>query len=273
MDLDDQGELLESLRYFVTMQDKADKQDPAVGEDTLQVNSRDGQQLPLRVFRSATINTSASDADRPLVVLFFGGGFVLGSPTSVADLARSLVKRFDAVVVAPTYRLAPEYPFPYAVDDGWDILSWIAEHATDVLRVDPYKGFVVGGVSAGANLTNTITHLARDRSLTPPITGNWLSVAGVRLRPDAAEELPQQYRERLLSRTQDACVNSSVIGPALRKLFETSLKADVNSELYAPLIWPSESGHKGMPRTYSQVCGIDTGREYVRSMSITKGLS
>lgn len=265
LDFDDQAELLDALRSYVVMQDKADKKDPAIDEETLEVPPRDGHELPLKVFRSASSNASAAHQSQALIVLFFGGGFVLGSPTSMAELARSLVKRFDAVVVAPTYRLAPEHPFPSAVNDGWDVLCWIAEHATNVLRADPEKGFVVGGVSAGANLTNTITHLARDRGLAPPITGNWLSVAGVRLRPDAEGELPQKYRERFLSRTQDACVNSSVIGPALRKLFETSLKADINSELYAPLIWPTESGHKGMPRTYSQVCGIDTGRECVPS--------
>ena len=171
------------------------------------------------------------------------------------------MKRFDAVVVAPNYRLAPEHPFPTGMNDGWDTISWIAKNAVDTLRTDPSKGFVVGGISAGANLTNVITHLARDRGLKPPITGNLLSVAGVRLRPDDQEKLPQKYRERYLSRTQDSCMNSTVIGPGFRKLFETSLKADINSELHAPLIWPSEAGHKGMPRTYSQVCGIDTGRE------------
>ena len=39
------------------------------------------------------------------------------------------------------------------------------------------------------------------------------------------------------------------------------LKPDRNSELYAPLIWPTETNHKGLPKTYSQVCGIDTGRD------------
>lgn len=268
LDFDDQNELLDALRGYVTLQDKADKKEPDVDETTIQITSRDSHQLPTKVFRAASSNESVSNTGRALVVLFFGGGFVLGSPTSMAELARSLVKKFDAIVLAPTYRLAPEWPFPVAVNDGWDVLSWVAKNAIDTLQADPSKGFVVGGVSAGANLTNAITHLARDQGLTPSITGNWLSVAGVRIRPDAAGELPQKYRERLLSRTQDACVNSSVIGPPLRKLFETSLRADINSELYAPLIWPTESGHRRMPRTYSQVCGIDTAREYVISVPL-----
>ena len=250
LDISDQDDLLESLRYFVTLQDKADKIDPEVSEQTLHAPARDGHWIPLRVFQASATVALPDGAGSPLIVLFFGGGFVLGSTGSMAELSRSLVKRFDVVVVAPTYRLAPEYPFPTAVNDSWDCLSWIAENAINTLHADPSKGFIVGGVSAGANLSNVITHLARDSNLEPRITGNWLSVAGVRLRPQDQDNLPAKYRERFLSRTQDACVNSSVIGPALRQLFETSLKADINSELYAPLMWPTEQGHRGMPPTY-----------------------
>lgn len=266
LDFSDAANLLDSLRHFVTLQDEADQKDPDVEEETFHAPAQDGHQLQLKVFRAASTLATSSSKGSPLIVLYFGGGFVLGSPTSMADLARSLVKRFIAVVVTPAYRLAPEHPFPTGINDGWDSIQWIANNAVDKLRADPSQAFVVGGISAGANLTNVITHLARDQGLSPPITGNWLSVAGVRLRPDDEEKLPQKYRERFLSRTQDSCVNSSVIGPELRKLFDDALKPDIDSKLYAPLIWPTESGHRGMPKTYSQVCGIDTGREYVKRM-------
>ena len=249
LDTLDQPELLDGLRQLVQLQDKADKQDPDVHEETLQVEARDGHRLPLRVFRSRVSPQAAEDRAVPLVVLYFGGGFVLGTPTSMADLARSLVKRFNAIVVAPTYRLAPEYRFPTSINDGDDTMQWIAKHAVDKLRADPKHGFVLGGVSAGANLTNVITHLARDRGMVPPITGNWLSVAGIRMRPGDEHKLPEKYRARFLSRTQDACVNSGTIGPELRKLFDDSLKPDINSELYAPMYWPSDKGHKDMPKT------------------------
>ena len=178
LNFSDPTDLLDSLRHFVSLQDKADKTDPDVEELIHHASMRDGHTLPVKVFRAVTTSTGATSKSSPLIVLFFGGGFVLGSPTSMADLSRSLVKQFNAVVVTPTYRLAPEHPFSVSVNDAWDNLSWIAENATRTLRTDPSAGFVVGGVSAGANLTNVITHLACDRGMDPPVTGNWLSVAG-----------------------------------------------------------------------------------------------
>ncbi|KAK3684532.1 hypothetical protein LTR37_020174 [Vermiconidia calcicola] len=178
----------------------------------------------------------------------------------MAALARSLVKRFSAVVVAPTYRLAPEYPFPTGINDGWDAVAWIAENA-EVLEADPNQGFLVGGISAGGNITNVITHLALDHGLQPPITGNWLSVPGVRLAPKYADKLPQKYRERLLSRAQEAVIDSCTLPPGMVKLINRSNKRDEDSELASPLIWSTEMGHKEMRRTYFQVCGADTGRD------------
>ena len=177
----------------------------------------------------------------------------------MAKLARLLVKRFDAVVVAPTYRLAPEYPFPNGILDGWDALSWAAANASTSLGADTSRGFVVGGISAGGSISNVITHLARDRGLQPPITGNWLSCPGVRIKD--SEELPKKYRNRNLSRSQEECINSITLPPWMAKVMVQSVKPDTNSKLFAPMIWPTEASHAGMPKTYSQVCGIDTGRD------------
>jgi acetyl esterase/lipase len=259
------------LRKFVTIQENADQKDPDVQEETLKAPTRDGVELPLRVFRSATpppVGSQGQKPGSPLIALFYGGGFILGSPVMMAKLARSLVKRFDAVVVAPTYRLAPENPFPTGLHDGWDIVTWIAEHATTTLKADPSKEFIVGGISAGGNITNIVTHLARDENLRPPITGCWLSATPVRLAPKDAHKLPQKYQERLLSHDQEEAINSATLPPGMRNLIERSVKRDRDSHLASPMIWSSppgqdmgEFGHKGMPRTYSQVCGCDTGRD------------
>ena len=267
IDFSDNAKALATLRHFVQLAEQADRSDQDVEEETLHAPSRDGFELPLKVFRAASKEATpeAKEQASPIIVLYFPGGFVLGNPTMMAPLARSLVKRFNAVVVAPTYRLAPEQPFPTGVNDGWDALAWIAEHARSTLRADPFQGFIVGGISAGGNITNTITHLARDRKLKPAITGNWLSCAGVRLAPKDAEKLPQKYRDRNLSRTQEECINATPVSRAVSALIDASNdKRDLNSELCSPMIWPSgagESGHQGMPRTYSQVCGMDPVRD------------
>jgi acetyl esterase/lipase len=148
------------------------------------------------------------------------------------------------------------------VEDGWDTLSWIASN-TAALRADPSKGFIVGGISSGSNITNVISHLARDKDLQPPITGVWLSCGGVRIAPKDAHLLPEQYQERNLSRMQDECVNSVTSSAGMEKFKKDALKADLNSRLFAPMIWSTEAGlgHKGFPKTYSQVAGIDTARD------------
>ncbi|KAJ5819894.1 hypothetical protein N7474_005485 [Penicillium riverlandense] len=90
----------------------------------------------------------------PVAVNFHGGGFTLGSATDDGRWANCVVQEVGAVVVSVGYRLAPEHPFPAAVDDGVDALLYLAAHAgelgLDVSRV------ALSGFSAGGNLSVTV---------------------------------------------------------------------------------------------------------------------
>jgi acetyl esterase/lipase len=268
LDWADDDQTISILRKFVAIQERSDEKDPAVDEQVIEIPARDGFGLPSTVFRPANFSGGEARPGLPLFVLFYGGGFIMGSPVLMAGLARSVVKKFHAVVVAPTYRLAPEHPFPTGFNDGWDVISWLAEHAPTKLQSDLGEGFIVGGISAGGNVTNIVTHLARDRGLKPPITGQWLSIPGVRLGPDHLEQLPQKYQERLLGRNQKEAVDDPSFPPGMRDLIDRANKRDPTSELASPMIWPSvegkdfgQYGHRDLPRTYSQVCGVDGGRD------------
>jgi acetyl esterase len=81
---------------------------------------------------------------RGLIVFFHGGGWVCGSLDEVETLGRTLAARAACTVVLAQYRLAPEHPFPAAVDDAWTALLWAAAYAELPL--------IVAGDSAGANL-------------------------------------------------------------------------------------------------------------------------
>jgi len=90
----------------------------------------------------------------PVVVNFHGGGFVLGTAKDDARWCGVVVEQVGAVVVSVDYRLAPELPFPTAVEDGADAILYLAQHAQE-LMLDPER-FAVSGFSSGGNMSFTV---------------------------------------------------------------------------------------------------------------------
>jgi len=56
--------------------------------------------------------------NRPLIIYFHGGGFVIGSVESCEKIVLDLIKHSDYAAASVNYRLAPEYKFPYAIQDS-----------------------------------------------------------------------------------------------------------------------------------------------------------
>jgi acetyl esterase len=105
-------------------------------------------------------------APPPVVMFFHGGGWVVGDLDSYEGEARQHAVGADALVVSVDYRLAPEHPYPAAVDDVWAATQWVAAHGEE-LGADP-KRLAVAGDSAGGNLAAVIAQVARD-SGGPPL--------------------------------------------------------------------------------------------------------
>ena len=104
------------------------------------------------------------------IVFYHGGGWTVGSVADYDHFARTLAAATSARVVSVDYRLAPEHPFPAAVDDAWAALTGIA----------PTGLLFVAGDSAGGNLAAVVAQRARDESA-PKLAGQILiypSVAG-----------------------------------------------------------------------------------------------
>ncbi len=72
----------------------------------------------------------------PVVVFIHGGGWSVGDLDTYDGIARRHVVGADAIVVSIDYRLAPEHPYPAAVDDAWAATQWVAEHAGE-MGADP----------------------------------------------------------------------------------------------------------------------------------------
>lgn len=103
---------------------------------------------------------SADGRPRPLVVFYHGGGWVVGGLDTHDTTCRFLARELDALVLAVDYRLAPEHPFPAAVDDAVAAFQWAVREA-GALSGDPAR-IVVAGDSAGGNLAAVVAQLARD---------------------------------------------------------------------------------------------------------------
>ena len=115
-------------------------------------------QIGARVYRPE--RATGSD---PTVVFFHGGGFVLCSIESHDAQCREICRRTASVVVSVDYRLAPEAPFPAAVDDAIAATTWVLEHAGE-LGGDPSR-VAVAGDSAGGNLAAVTSQALRDKLL------------------------------------------------------------------------------------------------------------
>lgn len=94
----------------------------------------------------------------PCIVYFHGGTGVFCGIATHDGLCRMLATASGCKVVSVEYRLAPEHPFPAAIEDGAWVTSWIAAHAAD-LGIDIDR-LVVAGDSAGGTLAAVVCHLA-----------------------------------------------------------------------------------------------------------------
>ena len=118
--------------------------------------------LPMRDGATVSAELYAPAADQPLPVLlyFHGGGFTVGSVATHEPLCRHIAHLAHCAVVSVDYRLAPEWPFPTAVQDAWDSLAWLRAQA-EALGLDPNR-LAVGGDSAGGTLAAVTAIQARD---------------------------------------------------------------------------------------------------------------
>ncbi|MFA8434539.1 MAG: alpha/beta hydrolase [Marinifilaceae bacterium] len=104
--------------------------------------------LPVRLYRPS------GEKNLPIVLFFHGGGWVGGNRTTHDGLCRNLSRFSDAQVLSVEYRLAPEHPYPAAVEDALETFEWVRKNA-EKLGADAER-IGLSGDSAGGNLTANI---------------------------------------------------------------------------------------------------------------------
>ncbi|HJE20408.1 MAG TPA: alpha/beta hydrolase [Aliicoccus persicus] len=111
--------------------------------------SIDNLTVPLRIY------TPKGHGPFPILIYFHDGGFVLGDLDSSDNLCRYLSKNSSRIVVSVDYRLAPENPYPAALEDALGAVRWVNDFASELNGNN--KNLALVGSSAGGNLAAQAT--------------------------------------------------------------------------------------------------------------------
>ncbi len=208
--------------------------DPAAAERIEHTITVSGRTLDIHEYRPRDV---PPDQALPAYLSLHGGAFRLGTIDELVNVALCAHRARDAGIAVFTldYRLAPEHPFPAALDDAVDTLSWLVSNA-EALRIDS-RAIVIGGVSAGGSLSAALSAIARNRRL--PVCGQLLEVPVLDLRDDGVWD--GRYAE----------INGFTTVADLRGSYARA--ADGNGALLSPLL----GDLRGTPPTHVMIAEYD----------------
>mgnify|MGYP000930068238 FL=1 len=111
--------------------------------------------IPIRIF------SPECSGDYPILLFFHGGGWVTGNIESYSKVCTDMARLTNHIVISVDYRLAPEYPFPAALEDCYEVARVL--HLNRHLFNTDNKKITVIGDSAGGNLAAAVSLMARDK--------------------------------------------------------------------------------------------------------------
>jgi acetyl esterase/lipase len=154
---------------------------------------------------------------RHVVLYFHGGVYVMGDPIQAADLASQVGRRTAARVISVDYRLAPEHPYPAAVDDA------LAAYQALLEGTDP-SDIVVAGESAGGGLVVATLVNAREHGLPMPAAAYVMSPYADLTLAGATMDLkrradPLLSREAFAARVPDYTAGQDAAQPLISPIF------------------------------------------------------
>lgn len=200
--------------------------------------TRDEATRTVRVYRPR------GDGPHPLIVRFYGSGFVLGNLPSFDPFCSALAEEVPAVILSVDYRLAPEHRAPQAALDAIDAIRWAPSVAPDC-NADPER-LAVCGDSAGGNLAAVATHVIRDEG-GPPISHQALIYPGVDLSM-SFPSIQTRAKGPVLTEPVMRVLTGSYVGP----------EGDARNPLISPY-WQDDLA--GLPPALVQTADLDPLRD------------
>ncbi len=188
--------------------------------------------IPVRLYEPF----GASKSVGPVIIFFHGGGFVTCSPDTHEGIALRLASGSSFRVLSVDYRLAPEHPFPAAVEDCETVLKWVLDGNGQVHNLSPDK-VALAGDSAGGNLTAYLSQTYRKKISSQLLFYPLMQM--VELKP--AKRGPQDILP---------------LGFLALKFIDQHYvhEADPKDTRLSPLFEPDL---KGLPPAYVLTCGLD----------------
>lgn len=194
------------------------------------------REIPARLYKPLGADYSQK---LPMVLFIHGGGFVSGDLDTHDVLIRAICNGAQAIVVSVDYRLAPEHPFPAALEDIYTTLTWMVTNA------DQFGGDIgriaVAGDSAGGSLSATLAVLVRDIGEFK-LSAQWLIYPQISGKMDT-----NSWHELGETHFPSKYVNATVLKAYTARL----------SSPYIPLAMALWADHKNLPPALLQVGKFD----------------
>lgn len=191
-------------------------------------------------------------ADAPVVLFFHGGGWVFGNLSTHNSLCADIALQFGLRVLAVDYRLAPEHPFPAALEDAAAAAAWLA--ASPAILNGGVTGLILAGDSAGGNIAAVLAHQLAGKAGQPlgvPLLAQLLLYPAVDMIGSYASAA--SFAQGYMLDEEDLMFFTSAYLP------RRALRADPR---VSPLLAESL---EGLPPTVLVTCGLDPLRDQGRA--------
>ncbi|HKL86520.1 MAG TPA: alpha/beta hydrolase [Treponemataceae bacterium] len=189
--------------------------------------------------------------DSPVLFYIHGGGFVAGNINHVDRYVRLLAQETKMPAISVDYRLAPENPWPAALEDCIATYLWAEENAPRIFG-GKNRELIVIGESAGANLATSITHWRREAGLTQPL-------AQILYSPYVGNP---ESENGVLWPSRQSNAKVSVITPQSIDFFNNAYTGNQKTLYNEPYIYPVlHKSFSNLPPAFITICEYDTLRD------------